>query len=67
MCIKYEWHNSTDYPEEDKYIIVKDKDGKEHNDHTWNGHCYYNWVIYEDGSGDGYRSRVDIVSWRYDN
>lgn len=59
------WHNKDDYPEEKKWIIVKDKNGTEYKYHQWMGHTYYEFIFDADGC-DGYRSDVDIVSWRYD-
>ena len=29
------WHDREDYPEENKWIIVKDKDGREFKYHQW--------------------------------
>ena len=49
----------------EKWIIVKDKNGTEHKYHQWMGHTYYEFTFDADGC-DGYRSDVDIVSWRYD-
>lgn len=59
------WHNRDDYPEERKWIIVKDKNGTEHKYHQWIGHTYYEFTFDADGC-DGYISDVDIASWRYD-
>ncbi len=61
------WHDRDEYPETDIKIIVKDKEGKEYDDHTWNGYCYYEWIEHDDGTGDGWRIDVDVVSWKYDN
>lgn len=63
--INNEWHNANDLPEEDKWIIVKDIDGREYNQHQWNGSSYYDYVI-NDYDCIGMRSRVNIVAWRYD-
>lgn len=59
------WHDREDYPEENKWIIVKDKDGREFKHHQWTGYCYYAYVLDADGY-DGWRSDIDIVAWRYD-
>ena len=59
------WHDREDYPEENKWIIVKDKDGREFKYHQWTGYCYYTYVLDADGC-DGWRSDIDIVAWRYD-
>nr|DAZ78708.1 MAG TPA: hypothetical protein [Caudoviricetes sp.] len=59
------WHDREDYPEENKWIIVKDKDGREFKYHQWTGYCYYAYVLDANGC-DGWRSDIDIVTWRYD-
>lgn len=59
------WHDREDYPEENKWIIVKDKDGREFKYHQWTGYGYYAYVLDADGY-DGWRSDIDIVAWRYD-
>lgn len=59
------WHDREDYPEENKWIIVKDKDGREFKYHQWTGYCYYAYVLDADGC-DGWRSDIDIAAWRYD-
>jgi hypothetical protein len=57
----YNWHDASDYPEIlYKDIIVLDKDGKEHDNHYWIGHRYYQCC-----GEDGYPSDVYIVRWRY--
>lgn len=61
------WHDREDYPEKDKWIIVKNKDGREFKYHQWTGYCYYAYVIDSDGCCDGWRSGVDIIAWRYDD
>lgn len=62
------WHDVKDYPKKERtWIIVKDKNGEEHNAHQWLGHAYYEFSIDNEGVCDGYRSRFDIVSWRYDS
>lgn len=61
------WHDVEDYPKkEDAWIIVKDKNGKEYDAHRWLGHAYYEFSIDDDGVCDGYRSRADIIAWKYD-
>lgn len=59
------WHEREDYPEENRWIVVKDKDGREFKYHQWNGYCYYAYVVDSDWA-DGWRSDIDIVAWRYD-
>ena len=39
------WHDREDYPEENRWIIVKDKDGREFKHHKWKGYCYYAYVL----------------------
>ena len=63
--IRLKWHDREDYPEENKWIIVKDKDGREFKYHQWTGYCYYAYVLDAYGC-DGWRSDIDIVAWRYD-
>lgn len=59
------WHDAENYPKTDKKIIVKDKYGNTYNDHTWNGHRYYEWIEHDDGTGDGFPTDVEVVKWRY--
>ncbi len=62
---KYKWHNEKNKPEEDMWVVVKTKDGKEYNDHQWLGHAWYRFIRDKDG-WDGWRTDIeDIVSWRY--
>jgi hypothetical protein len=61
----HKWNNASNYPKLDTKIIVKDKFGNEYDNHTWNGHCYYDWVEDEDGNGDGYPTDVEVMKWRY--
>lgn len=61
---KVEWISKEVKPKENTWIIVRDKDGKEYRNHQWTGHAWYDFVIGKD-SCDGWRSDVDIVSWRY--
>ena len=65
------WFSSDVKPEIYKWIIVKDADGNEYDDHQWTG---YNWYVFlENGTDqdgcivyDGYPTDVEnIVSWRY--
>ncbi|WP_143322749.1 hypothetical protein [Clostridium sp. HBUAS56010] len=68
-CKAYKWNNS-DYsiPEKDKWVVVLDNKGVEHNRHIWNGICFYQFTEYDDeGCSDGYPSNVCIRYWRYDN
>lgn len=61
------WHDREDYPEKNRWIIVKDKNGREFDYHQWTGYSYYAYVIDSDGCCDGWRSRIDIIAWRYDD
>lgn len=60
------WHGIENKPEEDKWVIVRDSDGVEYINHKWNGMCWYSYVKNNDGTRDGWRSDVDVVSWRYE-
>ena len=68
---KFEWFSAEIKPKEDTWVIVKDKDGKEYDDHQWLGHAWYSFII--DGTDqdgciiyDGWRTDVEnIVAWRY--
>lgn len=62
---KYQWFSEMNKPEEDVWVVVRDDNGKEHYNHQWVGHAWYAYVRNNDGSCDGWRSDVDIVSWRY--
>ena len=59
------WISEKNKPKEDKWVIVKDKDGKEYRNHQWTGHTWYDFIRSDD-EYDGWRSDVDIVSWRYE-
>ena len=59
------WFNASHKPKADEWVIVKDRNGIEYNNHQWNGMCWYAYCFTEDGC-DGWRSNVDIVSWRYE-
>ena len=61
------WHAVDDYPKQGIPIVVLDRDLTEHDNHTWEGHAYYEFIYDDDGSADGYRSDVDIIAWRYEN
>ncbi len=66
--ITEKWFSEMIKPEKDRYVIVKDDDGKEYNNYTWNGHCWYEWCINKDGTADGYPNRdISIFVWRYQN
>lgn len=60
-----QWFNASHKPKADEWVIVKDKNGIEYDNHQWNGMCWYAYCFTEDGC-DGWRSDVDIVSWRYE-
>lgn len=59
------WFSVSTKPRVDEWVIVKDKDGIEYDSHQWNGMYWYAYSFNEDGY-DGWRSDVDIVSWRYE-
>lgn len=43
----HKWSDTSKLPKLDTNIIVRDKYGKEYDNHTWNGHCYYDWIEYD--------------------
>ncbi len=59
------WFNVLTKPKVNEWVIVKDKEGIEYDSHQWNGMCWYAYLFNEDGC-DGWRSDIDIVSWRYE-
>lgn len=59
------WTSEKIKPKQDTWVIVRNKDGKEYNNHQWLGHAWYNFIINNDHTCDGWKSNVDIVSWRY--
>lgn len=69
-------HDKEDYPEPNKWIIVKDKDGTEYHYHKWLVYAYYDFILYKkddisimDERGihcSGWVSNIDIVAWKYD-
>lgn len=58
------WTSEKNKPREDEWVIVRNKEGKEYRNHQWLGHAWYEFIINNDDC-DGWRSDVDIVSWRY--
>ena len=63
---KYKWFNEAKKPKEHEWVIVKDKKGREYDNHQWVGHAWYKFIINDDNTCDGWRTNVDnIVSWRY--
>ena len=58
------WIKNDIKPEVHKWVIVKDKQGKIHKNHQWNGMCWYDYIIDKDGC-DGWRSNVDVEYWKY--
>lgn len=61
----YQWYSEMIKPEGYRNIIVKDENGKEYNNHYWNGLCYYEYSENNDGTCDGYPTEVDFYIWRY--
>lgn len=61
------WHDADYYPKQGIPIVVLDVNLIEHDNHTWEGHAYYEFIHNDDGTADGYRSDVDIIAWRYEN
>ena len=69
---KLEWFSTEIKPKADTWVVVKDKDGKEYNNHQRVGHAWYRFIA--DGIDcngctiyDGWRTDVEnIVAWKYD-
>ncbi len=61
---KNQWYPKEIKPEIHRFVIVRDKNGKQYNDHQWVGHAWYAFVRDKQGC-DGWRSNVEIVEWRY--
>lgn len=61
-----QWFDASIKPLEGKWVIVKDKDGKEWDNHQWMGHAWYDFIMGDNGDCDGWRSQVDICKWKYD-
>lgn len=60
------WVSEKIKPRQDEWVIVRDKEGKEYRNHQWVGHAWYDFIINNDGSCDGWRTDVEnITSWRY--
>ena len=59
------WHDVDDYQQEHINIVVKDKFGKEYDNHQWVGHAYYEFVGDDENGYDGWRTDVETVGWRY--
>ena len=59
------WTNAKIKPEQNRWVIVRDRDGNEYRDHQWFGYTWYDFVRSENGA-DGWKSNIDIVSWRYE-
>lgn len=68
---KYEWFSADIKPKEDTWVIVKDKDSREYEDHQWSGETWYRFVVFEIKCNgctvyDSWRTDVEnIVAWRY--
>ena len=60
-----EWHDEVTKPQVNKWVVVRDSDGKEYTDHQWAGHAWYDYCRGMDGTCFGWRTDVDVVSWRY--
>lgn len=54
------WTDERIKPIERKRVIVKDDDGEVYSDHEWLGHAWYRFV-----GCDGWRTDVNVVSWKY--
>lgn len=62
---KIQWVSEMIKPKEYKYVVVRDENGEEFENHQWTGHAWYVFVENLDGSCDGWRTDVDVISWRY--
>lgn len=62
---QYVWYDREKWPEVYKSIIVRDTDGREYDNHHWDGHVYYRYVETEEGRRYRWRSGINIVEWRY--
>lgn len=62
---KYKWFSKDIKPNVHKWVVVRDADGIEYTDHQWVGHAWYDYCRGMDGTYDGWRTDVDVVSWRY--
>jgi len=60
-----EWHDESIKPNVHEWVVVRDADGMEYTDHQWVGHAWYDYCRGMDGTYDGWRTDVDVVSWRY--
>lgn len=63
--LEYLWYSEPLKPKKDEWVIVKDKSDKEYPFHQWNGYCWYAFVGDKKHGYDGWRTDVDVVSWRY--
>lgn len=52
-------------PEENKWVVVRDDDGKEQPFHKWNGTYWYAFIGDDENDYDGWRTDVDVISWKY--
>ena len=62
---EHQWFSEMMKPTIGEWVVVRDEDGKEYDCHQWNGHAWYSYIINDDGTCDGWRTDVDIISWRY--
>lgn len=62
---RHQWFSEMIKPEKNKWVVVRDDNGKEYQLHKWNGMCWYAFVGDEKEGYDGWRTDVDVVSWRY--
>lgn len=54
------WTDERIKPIEHKRVLVKDENGEVYCDHEWVGHAWYEFA-----GCDGWRTVVNVVSWRY--
>lgn len=60
------WNDVNLVPERDRRLIIMDSNGREFDNHMWNGLRYYEFIEDEDGSADGYPSDRNVKYWKYD-
>ena len=59
------WFDESIKPEKDRHVVVRDESGNEHDYHQWTGHAWYAFIKNDDGTYDGWKTDVNVVSWKY--
>ena len=65
LKVEESWFSEMIKPEENKWVVVRDDDGKEYPFHKWNGTYWYAFIGDDENGYDGWRTDVDVISWRY--